>query len=323
MKAQKTRKVKILAVIFSSAVLAVYGCGGGGGGGGGTGTPPSAPTGITGSPGDRQVVVSWDAVSDAASYNIYWSTASGVTKANGTKIEGVTSPYSHAGLTGDTTYYYVVTAVNSYGESSESSQVSARPAPRLLATLSWDKANDMDLHLNYYTEDPPTSISQLDWYVDYHTGDNSVNGMKSSCTSPLDNNITWHGIDSNGDGTCEIGLDQDVLDGSLPEHITATSLPPGHYVLSINSRTLNSQGDTTVTVTVSIDGNVPPSATHTFNVEDLEGIISGAWYRVCDIHVASDGTVDKMDPDPVLTPWHFDEVNGLPAPKRGAKMMMR
>jgi hypothetical protein len=59
--------------------------------------------------------------------NIYWSTTSGVTKTTGTKITGATSPYTHTGLTNGTTYYYVVTAVNSYGESSESSQVSGTP----------------------------------------------------------------------------------------------------------------------------------------------------------------------------------------------------
>jgi len=74
------------------------------------------------------VSISWSSVSGATSYNIYWSTTSGVTKTTGTKITGGTSPYAHTGLTNGTTYYYVVTAVNSYGESSESSQVSATPS---------------------------------------------------------------------------------------------------------------------------------------------------------------------------------------------------
>ena len=88
---------------------------------------PSAPTGVTASAGDGQVSISWSAVSDATSYNIYWSTTSGVTKTSGTKIADTTSPYSHTGLTNGTTYYYVVTAVNSAGESAESSEVSAAP----------------------------------------------------------------------------------------------------------------------------------------------------------------------------------------------------
>ncbi len=93
-----------------------------------TGSAPSAPTGVTATAGSSQVSISWSSVSGATSYNIYWSTTSGVTKTTGTKITGATSSYIHTGLTNGTTYYYVVTAVNSYGESSESSQVSRTPA---------------------------------------------------------------------------------------------------------------------------------------------------------------------------------------------------
>ena len=92
------------------------------------GSAPSAPTGVSATAGSSQVSISWSSVSGATSYNIYWSTTSGVTKTTGTKITGGTSPYAHTGLTNGTTYYYVVTAVNSYGESSESSQVSATPS---------------------------------------------------------------------------------------------------------------------------------------------------------------------------------------------------
>ena len=76
-------------------------------------------------------------MTDATSYNIYWSTTTGVTTASGTKITGVGSPHIHSGLINDTTYYYVVTAVNNDGESTPSSQVSAIPsvAPFIRATV--------------------------------------------------------------------------------------------------------------------------------------------------------------------------------------------
>ncbi len=73
------------------------------------------------------MTVSWSAVSGATSYNLYWSTTSGVTTSSGTKLTGVTSPYTHLSLTNRTTYYYIVTAVSASGESSASSQVSAIP----------------------------------------------------------------------------------------------------------------------------------------------------------------------------------------------------
>lgn len=90
-----------------------------------TPTIPAAPTGVTATGGTKQVTVSWPAVADATAYNLYWSTTSGVTTANGTKISGATSPAVQADLTDNTTYYYIVTAQNSAGESVASVQVAA------------------------------------------------------------------------------------------------------------------------------------------------------------------------------------------------------
>ena len=90
---------------------------------------PPAPTGVTATPGSGRALIAWSTVSGATSYNIYWSTAPGVTTANGTKISGVASPYTHTGLTNGTTYYYVVTVISAGLESAASSQVSATPAP--------------------------------------------------------------------------------------------------------------------------------------------------------------------------------------------------
>jgi hypothetical protein len=90
-------------------------------------TPPLTPEGFSASAGDGQVTLSWDIVSEATSYNIYWSVSPGVTKTTGTKISNVTSPYIHSGRTNGTQYYYIVTAANSYGESDESGQISKTP----------------------------------------------------------------------------------------------------------------------------------------------------------------------------------------------------
>ena len=92
-------------------------------------SPPAAPTGVTATAGNGQVTISWSAVSGATSYNIYWSTTSGVTKTNSTMITGASSPYTHTNRTNGTIYYYIVTTVNSSGESNRSAEVSAIPSP--------------------------------------------------------------------------------------------------------------------------------------------------------------------------------------------------
>ncbi len=101
-------------------------------GGGGSSTPVSntswAFVGITSA--SHQTTVSWTAVEKTTTkptYNIYWSTTPGVTKQTGTKIAGVTSPYSHTGLANDTMYYYVITAVTDSKEGPESLEVATAP----------------------------------------------------------------------------------------------------------------------------------------------------------------------------------------------------
>lgn len=95
-------------------------------------TAPAAPTGVSAVGGTQQATISWPVVSGATSYNLYWSKTAGVTKATGTKIAGATSPAVQTGLSDSTTYYYIVTAVNSAGESAASAQATATtatPAP--------------------------------------------------------------------------------------------------------------------------------------------------------------------------------------------------
>lgn len=75
----------------------------------------------------NSLTVQWDEVPGATSYNLYWSTSPGVTALTGTKIAGVLSPDIETGLTGGTSYYYVVTAVIGGIERPESAEVSAAP----------------------------------------------------------------------------------------------------------------------------------------------------------------------------------------------------
>lgn len=93
------------------------------------GTPPPPPTGVTALPGDALVTISWDPAPGATSYNIYWGITSGVTISSGIPIVGASNPHVHSGLMNGTTYYYVVTALNVSGQSAESAEVSATPAP--------------------------------------------------------------------------------------------------------------------------------------------------------------------------------------------------
>jgi beta-glucanase (GH16 family) len=84
---------------------------------------PDAPTGLSATAGGTQVVLNWSASSGATNYNVKCSTTNGgpYTTIGST----ATTSYTNTGLANGTTYYYVVSAVNSFGESPDSAQISA------------------------------------------------------------------------------------------------------------------------------------------------------------------------------------------------------
>ncbi len=93
---------------------------------------PAPPGTVNATPGDGTVAIDWAPVSRADSYNLYWSNTAGVVPgATGvTKIEAIqATSYAHVGLTNGSTYYYVVTAVSTGGESVASAESAATPLP--------------------------------------------------------------------------------------------------------------------------------------------------------------------------------------------------
>ncbi|MDB6066993.1 MAG: coagulation factor 5/8 type domain protein [Pedosphaera sp.] len=91
------------------------------------GTAPTVPANPTATAiSSSEVNLSWNASVSASGYNLKRSTTS-----NGTYVTIATNlpylNYSDTGLAAGTTYYYVVTAMNPFGESAASVSVSAQP----------------------------------------------------------------------------------------------------------------------------------------------------------------------------------------------------
>ncbi len=134
--------VAVLALLFQA------GCGGGGGGsnnggggGGGGVTVPPVPAGLTATAGNGQVSLTWNVSSGATSYNVKRSTTTGGPY---TQIASpTTTSYTDTTVTNGVAYYYVVSAVNSAGESANSSQATATPtAPATQVSVTVDTLVD-------------------------------------------------------------------------------------------------------------------------------------------------------------------------------------
>jgi len=101
---------------------------------GSNGTKPNVPPSVTATVASGKITLEWTEVAGATSYNMYMASESGVLKSNYVTLAGnmyhpgnPSGKFDHPdGLLSDVTYYFVVTALNSAGESAESCEVTAR-----------------------------------------------------------------------------------------------------------------------------------------------------------------------------------------------------
>lgn len=96
--------------------------------------PPFAPVltaATAGSTSDTQIYLAWTPPTTSTgtvTYKIYYGTAKGVTKSTGAEIDAGTEVEGYmTNLTKGVTYYFVVTATDSNGESAESNEMSSTP----------------------------------------------------------------------------------------------------------------------------------------------------------------------------------------------------
>ncbi|MFZ5877368.1 MAG: hypothetical protein ACOYXU_13320 [Nitrospirota bacterium] len=124
----------------------------------GNATETGAPASVGVAPSLRQNTISWEAVSSATAYRIYWAYAPNVTRLTGTRIDvdATLTSYAHAQLEPGAHYYYIVTAFNPItGESGASTEVGATPGQPAGVTLT---AREGAVTLSW-PSDPAASIS--------------------------------------------------------------------------------------------------------------------------------------------------------------------
>ena len=274
-----------------------------------SGTVPSAPTGVTVTAGDGQVTISWNAASVATSYNIYWSTTSGVTKSNGTKISNVTTPYIHTGRANGTTYYYVVTAVNSFGESSDSSQVTAMPlTPDITlpdTSITGKPSNPSNLSSASFSFSSTETGSTFQCQID--------NGGYSTCTSPklyaklTDGSHTFEvkATDASGNTDPTPASYAWAIDATSPANTTGTNF--------INSGDA-STNSTAVILAISVTDNVGVTGYYASEDSTTPSASASGWTSVSSTIAYSAGvtfTLSSLEGTKTVYVWFKDAAGNI------------
>jgi rhamnogalacturonan endolyase len=175
---------------------------------------PSAPTGLTLTPGNAQVTLYWNPSPGAATYAIQRTVITGGAVPKDPGAEIFTNPdgsaptnvvnsfitgtnYTDTGLANGVVYLYIISAANANGQSANSAEVSATPEPLIpatptglgatlgvsnLVTLSWNPAN----YASSYVLQRATSISGPYTAVDYPAW------LSFFTDGPLSNNTIYY-----------------------------------------------------------------------------------------------------------------------------------
>jgi len=156
-------------------------------------TPPAKPESVLIKPEDGRVTLRWNAVNQAERYDLVWDTSSSLASAR--RIQGISSPYVHRGLSNGQVVYYQLLAVNPGGEVA-SDLLSARPNPRLPAApvglgasaangsinINWSDVSNGDSYELFWSNSPGITLQS-----------NRVRGVTSPYIhAPLVNGQIYH-----------------------------------------------------------------------------------------------------------------------------------
>jgi len=145
---------------------------------------PSIPTGLSGQAGQASISLNWTGVVSATSYNIYRGIISGAL----TQIaSSTTTSFNDTTVTNGQTYFYALEAVNSFGASNRSAEISARAISSFtLVSATVSGANAISVSWNSATGASHYSVS----YSTNNGGPYSNTGCATSSTSCLVSGLT-------------------------------------------------------------------------------------------------------------------------------------
>jgi alpha-L-fucosidase 2 len=235
--------------------------------------PPNIPTGIFANPGAGQVTVGWSAAAGATRYNLKRSTLNGnyvtVTNVTGTIVV-------NPGLVNGTTYSFVVSATNVFGESSNSISVNATPGASYATNYWWTGAingNWDTATANWQTNGVPAVFQDGCAVVfdDTALSNTTVNlaATRTPASVTVNNSLQTYTIsgsgmagpgslNKSGQGTLTLSGANALSGGMILSGGTLTVGNAGALgtgMLTLNGGTLNNNGNYTLTNNIMIAGS--------------------------------------------------------------------
>ena len=182
---------------------------------------PTAPQNVQATAGDAEVVLTWNAVSGASGYTVYWSTTSNVTTSDSSMSAGGTTQLTHSNLANDTTYYYRVSASNATGEGTLSTEASATPAesgpvvPTAPQNLQAD-AGDTEVALSW------TAVDNASSYTVYWDTNSTVTTSDSSISAGSITQLTHSSLTNDTIYYYRVSAGNTAGEGALSTEVSAT-----------------------------------------------------------------------------------------------------
>lgn len=204
---------------------------------------PDAPNNLIAVPGDQSVELSWNPVPGANQYNIYLSQQPGIDINNPdpTKVLTVTEPATSrrfADLNNDVTYYFVVTAEGTTGESEQSAEVATMPqaipeAPIITSAIpndgvvqiEWNAVPRAQQYFVYASIKENVASNNYEWRFTTNT--------TSFLHSDLTNGTTYYYVVTAANLTGESGL-SNVM-SSTPQALPS---PPQKFVATARNKSV-------------------------------------------------------------------------------------
>ncbi|MBI0583560.1 MAG: fibronectin type III domain-containing protein [Methanomassiliicoccus sp.] len=255
-----------------------------------TSAAPGAPTGLQAAPGNGQITLTWSAPSNnggsaITAYKVYRGTTAGGETLLATIGNVLT--YTDSSVTNGVTYYYNVSAVNSVGEGSRSTEVSTAPTasstvPSVPLTLA-SAAGNNQVTLSWAAPSSDGGAA-IDYYVIYRDGADIAHITGTSTTvSGLTNGqqysftVAAHNSEGTGPQTAAVT----VTPGSgftVPGAPTDLTITPGDGQVTLSWKAPSNDGGAAIDYYIVYQNGVDvahPTSTSAV----ISGLTNGQSYR--------------------------------------------